>query len=441
MSGVRSRRPTEGFAPSVSTQDADATKPWSPVAERTPSPEDIDLPVQMRGHNDGDIPRHPTTVEFHQTSPLVRAPDTSEFVSSDVQLLDAVISALPSGIITTDADDRITHINNAAATILGRHPEDLRGALLPELRGELEAMLWPADKGEVLLIGLGRPGELQFRESRVLGFSSRRLRDSSGNRSGTVISFSDITEVKARGLAEEHRRRLADIGKVVSTIAHEIRNPVFAIASLAQVLCEEDGIRADRELSMLVGKILEESRRIGRLVDDLLAFGRESPVVRSRTNVVELVATLAADMERALLQGEGTRTASSVALRVHVSPNANLDPVWDLDAEAIRRVLSNLVRNAWQATLARSPRRPEHDGIDLRIDRGSDWLHITVEDRGVGIPEDKLPQIFDAFFTLRHHGTGLGLAVAKRLVQQHRGSIRVESILGKGTRVTVRLPP
>ncbi len=358
--------------------------------------------------------------------------------SLHADLVDAVISALASGIITANPDGVITHLNRAACDILGRDHDKLVGKSLPALRGELEAFMWPSDKGEILLMGSGRPGELQFGDNRILGFSSRKVRDSEGASSGVVVSFSDITEDKAQAQAQGHRQRLADIGKVVSTIAHEIRNPVFAIASLAQVLVTEPSVAGDKELVEIVDKILEEARRISRLVDDLLIFGRERALEKQRVDVVDLAATLIADLERGLLAMEAS--GFPVPVRLHVTAATRDDSTWDVDPDALRRVLSNLIRNAWHAVVARSAERDPHDGIDVRISRGADWLEIAVEDRGVGIGEETLEQVFEAFFTTRHNGTGLGLAISQRLIRQHRGTISLESRLGAGTTVTVRLP-
>jgi PAS domain S-box-containing protein len=378
-----------------------------------------------------DAPRRNTVLG---TAPMAGA--GSDLPHGD--MLDAVISSLATGIITADTAGQITHVNRAACEILGRAHEGLVGRALPSLRGELEAFMWPSDKGEILLMASGRPGELQFGDSRILGFSSRVVSDTAGNPSGVVVSFSDITVAKSKARAEAHSQRLADIGKVVATIAHEIRNPVFAIASLAQVLATEPAIAGDTELGEIVDKILEEARRISRLVDDLLIFGRDRPLEKQRVVTVDLVATLIADLERGLLAMEAT--GLPVPVRQHVTADTRDDSVWDVDPEALRRVLSNLIRNSWHAVAARSSERSPHDGIDVRMSRGADWLEIAVQDRGVGIPADKLEQVFETFYSMRHNGTGLGLAIAQRLISQHRGTITLESRLGEGTTVTVRLP-
>jgi signal transduction histidine kinase len=204
------------------------------------------------------------------------------------------------------------------------------------------------------------------------------------------------------------------------------------------VLASEPAIAADRDHHELVDKMIQEARRIARLVDDLLAFGRERPLEKRHADVVDLVTTLVADLQRGLALAE--TGAMPVPIRVHVAARVRADPVWDVDQEALRRVVGNLVRNAHEAVRGRLDREA-HDGIDVRLARGSDWLEIAVEDQGVGIAEDKLPRVREAFYTTRHGGTGLGLAICDRIVRQHHGELRLSSQLGAGTTVTVRLPP
>jgi PAS domain S-box-containing protein len=353
--------------------------------------------------------------------------------------VDAVISALPSGVVTLDPDGRITHANRAASRIFGRPASELVGRRLRDLRGELEAMAWPTERGEILLVPGGRKGELQFDEHTVLGFSSRTVEDEDGQRIGAVVSFTDITSRKAKERAEAHRRRLADVGRVVSAIAHEIRNPVFAIASLAQVLAAEDAVATDPDLSEMAAKILDESRRIGRLVDDLLGFSSERELQRRRVDVVELLETVIADM-RGILAHVGGEVIE-VPIRLQVGSQIDEHRNWSLDPEAVRQVISNLLRNAWQAVLAVARDGSLGQGITVGVERVERWLEIEVADKGVGIPEQKLGRVFDAFFTTRRGGTGLGLAIVDRLMRQHGGTVSIESRPRVGTTVLVRFPP
>ncbi|MEX1363960.1 MAG: ATP-binding protein [Nannocystaceae bacterium] len=351
-------------------------------------------------------------------------------------LLDAVISELPGGVLVVDGEGRVVHANRAAREILAAgaegEPPALAGRLLHEIRSPLDAMRKPAHKAEVVL-----PALVSGRGARIIGFSSRPLVESGS----VVVSCADITDQRVKEREDEHRRRLVDMGKVVSSVAHEIRNPVFAISSLAQVLREEDSIVADDDLLGVVDKILAETGRIGRLVEDLLAFGRERDLDMRRVDVVSEVEEALADLRKVLPPVDGVR----VPLRLHVTEMLRVDPHWVLDADAFRQVVVNLVRNAWRAVVTRG--RLSSDGlVEIRLAhhddaKGEAWMEVAVQDNGIGIPAELRKKIFEAFYTRDPKGTGLGLAVVRRLMRQMGGTIRLHSEVDQGTTFVVRLPP
>jgi signal transduction histidine kinase len=192
------------------------------------------------------------------------------------------------------------------------------------------------------------------------------------------------------------------------------------------------------DAALMLGKILDETRRISRLVDDLLGFSRERELVLEQVDVVKLLQTLAEDVRNTVAHAE--EPGEEVPVTLEVAPRTGGDVRWRLDQEAVRQVFSNLLRNAIHAVRARRDRGPEHDVV-IRLDYWDEWLEIEVEDKGVGIDPDVLPHVFDAFFTSDKKGTGLGLAVVDRLVRQHRGTVSIGSKLGTGTTITVRFPP
>lgn len=359
-------------------------------------------------------------------------------ILQDPRLFDAVISALPSGLIVTDERGVVRLANRAARAMLARETDEPVGTSLVGIRGELEAMLWPTDRGEVLLLPTPGQADMGFHEPRVLGFTSRDLTDEGGERTGTVVVLSDITDELSRKRKTAHRRRLADVGAVVASVAHEIRNPVFAITSLTQLLQQDAGVKELPEGDLMLSKIMDETRRISRLVDDLLGFSRDRELVLEKLDLVALLDTLLEDLRLSLAHGDPYQSA--VPLKLEANPRTGGRVEWRVDKESVRQVVSNLVRNAVQAVRARTDQGEEHD-VTVRIDYWDDWVELEVEDKGIGIDNDVLPHVFDAFFTSNKKGTGLGLAVVDRLVRQHRGTISVGSKSGSGTTVTVRFPP
>lgn len=351
-------------------------------------------------------------------------------------LVDAVISDLPGGVMVIDQDGKVVHANRTARRILtGRADAEstpLAGRALQEIRAPLEGMRWPADKAEIVL-----PPIVAGKGARVIGFTTRPLEGGGA----VVVSFADITDQKVAEREEEHRRRLVDMGKVVSSVAHEIRNPVFAISSLTQVLRGEDSISGDSDLLGVVDKILAETGRIDRLVEDLLAFGRERDLDLKRLDVVKEIEEALADLRKVLPPSGGVR----VPLRLHVGAGLRTDPHWVLDADAYRQVVVNLVRNAWRAVVVRDHGSSE-GVVEVRLDHhteadGERWLEAAVQDNGIGIPAELRKKIFEAFYTRDPKGTGLGLAVVRRLMRQMSGTIRLHSEVDRGTTFVVRVPP
>lgn len=352
-------------------------------------------------------------------------------------LVDAVISELPGGVIVIDHEGKIVHANRTARRILTGSEDELEppsvaGRFLQEIRAPLDAMRRAADKAEVVV-----PPVVAGELARIIGFSSRPLVEAGF----MVVSFADITHQRARERVDEHRRRLIDMGKVVSSVAHEIRNPVFAISSLTQVLRAEESIQREEELLRVVDKILTETGRIGRLVEDLLAFGRERDLVPRRVDVVQEIEEALADLRNVLPQVEGLR----VPLRLQVAPALRDEPHWVLDTDSFRQVVVNLVRNAWRAVVMRGG--GSSDGrVEVRMahhddEHGVAWLEVAVIDNGIGIPAELRKKIFEAFYTRDPKGTGLGLAVVRRLMQQLGGTIRLHSEVDRGTTFVVRVPP
>lgn len=354
---------------------------------------------------------------------------------------DSVIESMPAGLLVTDVEGYLLECNAAGLQILGLQRDDV-GRRLAEIRPELRALAWPVDRGDVRLTP--RPGDHGGEAERptVIGYSTRDVHDEQGQVSGTVCIFSDITRELDRQLAQEHQRRLADIGAVVASVAHEIRNPVYAISSLLHLAREEAKEHDDPELIVLVDKIAAENRRVGRMVQDLLHFGRARELQPEHVDVIDLVRTIIEDVRSTEQLGE---RMEPIPTQLELPFERRKGLTWALDAELIRQVLVNLLRNATRAVRDRTS-RTEDMGVVVRLDiksglEGRQLLQIEVQDQGVGMPADVREQVFNAFFTTRSDGTGLGMAVVDRLIRKHGGTVAIDSEPGVGTSVVIRIPP
>lgn len=223
-----------------------------------------------------------------------------------------------------------------------------------------------------------------------------------------------------RELAE--RERLAALGRMAATVAHEIKNPLSAIKSIAQVMREDESLKIEyeRDLSLIVG----ETDRLSQSITQLLSFARkESPVVEALP-VGELVQT-SVDLFRANAREQG------IDLNCAIDTDAALA---GKSVSALRDVLSNLLLNALQAT-------PHGGEVVLTAANSDGGLLISVQDSGPGVPHDLRERIWEPFFTTRQRGTGLGLAIVRKRVQEVGGSASLgASRNGHGALFHIRIP-
>ncbi|MBV9958020.1 MAG: hypothetical protein JO360_06335, partial [Acidobacteria bacterium] len=222
-----------------------------------------------------------------------------------------------------------------------------------------------------------------------------------------------------RRLAQD--ARLAELGQMAATVAHEVKNPLSAIKSIAQVLREDSKLHEyERDLSLIVG----ETDRLNSSVTQLLSFARRAPEANATAHVDELLRAVV-ELFRAQAATSGVRLEWRAAARCEVS---------GATASAIRDALSNLLLNALQAT-------PAGGRVTVEASREEQTLVINVTDTGAGIPPEFTERIWEPFFTTRQRGTGLGLAIVRKRIEEVGGTTRLsQSRAGEGTRFELRVP-
>lgn len=216
--------------------------------------------------------------------------------------------------------------------------------------------------------------------------------------------------------------RLAAIGELSMFISHEIRNPLFAIAGFANALVRAKDLgEASREKASI---ILSESRRLDGILKDIINFSRPTASKPGEVDLADVARRTTALMRHAL-EGQG------VTVALDLSPDA---PVARGDPETLTQCLVNCLKNAMEAM-------PEggHVTVATRLDQGRARLSVT--DDGPGISPDILSRVFNPFFTTRDKRAGLGLAMTKKILEDLGGTVELESVPGKGTTVTLSLPP
>lgn len=359
---------------------------------------------------------------------LRRASRSAEMLAATRQEISGILDGLTSGLIILDADGRVRRFNPAARRILGvgcgdsaglHHSEVLAGGAAPF--GEcLQKVL---DDGRALVrheVGIRRGSD-----DVPVGVTVTPTLDSGGAATGLMAIFQDLTEaVRMRDRIRE-ADRLAAVGELSASIAHEIRNPLGSIRGSAEILSGE--LELDGNLKRLLELILKESGRVNRIISDFLAFARMRPTRTRRIAVAGFLDQVAFQIGLQARRGDGE-------VRVEIpEPPAGLE--LDLDEEQMTQVMLNLALNACAAM--------EYDGrlrIGAAIADGGGECVLTIEDEGPGVPTDQRDEIFKPFFTTRKGGTGLGLPMVARIVHAHGGDVSVsESTLG-GACFRVRLP-
>ena len=237
-------------------------------------------------------------------------------------------------------------------------------------------------------------------------------------------SYAELAAARAEMVKRE---RLAALGELSAIVAHEVRNPlgvIFnAVASLRRLL------NPNGDAAMLLDILAEESDRLNRMVSDLLDYTRPREPIRQPEDVARL---LQDSVESAWgQQGSPSHVTTSIDVAEDL-------PRVPLDRRLIRQALVNVLVNAIQSMSSQggvirvSARRESHDGRP--------FLRTDVADQGCGIPNELLHRVFEPFFTTRAQGTGLGLAVVKRIIEEHHGEVFLASTLGRGTVFSIRLP-
>jgi two-component system sensor histidine kinase PilS (NtrC family) len=333
-----------------------------------------------------------------------------------------VIATMSSGLMTADARQRVTFLNRAGGELLGVEPARAPGRPLSDF-GFRFAENWeeirerargPETYRDEIELARGN-------ERRMLGFSLRMLKDAGGEE-GILLLFQDLTDLKKFERQARFHSQLAAVGELAAGIAHEIRNPLASISGSVQVLSKELNVgSAERRLMEI---IVSESNRLSKILEDFLRFVRPQ---ERRIAEFDVAATIHEVMDLFRLSDE---VSDAHAIEVDVAPrSATLEG----DRDQIRQIVYNVAKNAVHAMSA---------GGTLRVvGREEDaWYTIRFADTGRGMSEEELSRLFTPFSTAFDGGTGLGMAIVRKIVEDHGGAIDAESRPGEGTTVTVLLP-
>ncbi|MFH1686603.1 MAG: ATP-binding protein [bacterium] len=348
--------------------------------------------------------------------------DTSRALRRAQLETDDILRHLNSGLLTVDARGQLIFFNRAAEQILGYREFDVRGMHCRDVFGERMP-----DLAEVLLDGLERQKpyprlELQIRSLAhqivPLGLSTSCLTDSAGSLRGVIAIFSDLTEAKHLEAKVRTADRLAAVGELSASIAHEIRNPLAAISGSVQLLKQELGVDGANE--RLMDLILKESDRLSKITTDFLQYARVSEPLMTKVELCHLVNEVV----------QLLRHHAGCHHQIETRLESTADIVYAVcDADLLKQLLINLAVNAVEA-IGDNPGR-----ITFALDNRENphQVRLEVSDNGPGMPVTNLKRIYQPFYSTKKQGTGLGLAIVHRLAQSLRIDLQVASEVGVGT--------
>ncbi len=355
-------------------------------------------------------------------------------------------------VVGLDGEDRVALFNRKASAFAGIEPGEAAGRLFIESfvpdedRARMRDAVAQARAGRAQEVetsfvdpaaaaggGASGPAQVSSRDRREAQARRRVRWHLSTARGGAddaplVYGFGvDVTERRALEKRAADAEALSAMGTLALNLAHEIRNPLNAAVLQLHLLGRHlDRLSIDDESRAVLhrkGRIVgDEIGRLSRLLTEFLELARPRGVVREVVHLGKLVGEVL-DLEQ----------SSAAARGVAIERDLPGDCVISGDPEKLKQVVLNLVVNAIEAM-------KEGGTLRVRVRCEADAAWLVVEDSGAGIDPATLAQVFDPFFTTKEAGTGLGLSIVRKIVDQHRGEVRIESELGTGTRVTVSLP-
>jgi PAS domain S-box-containing protein len=354
---------------------------------------------------------------------------------------------MTSGLMTLGLDGRFEAMNATAETILGvssssLHRQHYSQLLAPDtlfsqiIERTLQSrtpinvprMEWIRSDGRVVPLGL-----------------RTAMRHDQGTTFGVLVIFEDLSPVQALERRLRHADRLAAVGQVTAGLAHEIKNPLTSVRAFVQLVRQKHNDA--RFIEQFDRIVLHEIDRINHIIEELLDVTRSRPQQHRPIDFLTLL-------------GRVTEAYTEMMVQQHVRLEADWDdalPSINADPEQLQRAFGNLVLNALEAmpeggdlgiVCRMAPKSITHivasNASVTRVTAEHELyameVEVTVRDTGVGIPADQLDNVFTPFVTTKKRGSGLGLSLAHKIIEDHGGNMHIASELEQGTAVTVRLP-
>jgi len=343
------------------------------------------------------------------------------------ELQDQILRSVGSGILTIDLQGNITSWNPAAEHITGyvhddisKHWKSLFKDSIKELFGHTETLKERPLRFNSIITK-------QDGSTAVLGIAASLLKDETSAPRGIILTFQDITKIIALENQIRRQERLATVGSLAAGIAHEIRNPLASLSGSIQLL--KTGLDLKDDDRKLMDIVVRETDRLNTIITEFLEYARPQNI---KNESIDLPLILD---ETIMLIRNSPAYSENIIIKQDITPGLKITG----DSQRLRQVFWNLLINACQSIAAIGSISITAKPYTALND-GTEWCEILIDDTGTGISSEHLANIFTPFFTTKTDGTGLGLAITYRIIEDHHGSISVESIPDKFTRFSIKLP-
>ena len=346
------------------------------------------------------------------------------------RLYRSIIESIDAGILTVDLEGRIKSFNRGAEEITGFSFWDVENRNLLDIFPALANVFgsgkpFGAEEGPGSAPRVEVPFTDKANQELMLGCSVSSLREEKGEKIGEIIIFQDLTQIKRMEDAVEKSKRLAFVGEMAASMAHELRNPLASISGSIQMLRRDLSLRMVDERLMQI--IIRGKDQLENFIKDFLLLARHTPRDYEEFDFNTLASEVIDSLKLADEWSEmiGVQKIFSSPIMLHANK------------QEMRQVISNLTLNAVQAM-------PQGGALVIETRKKKiglkDLLEMTISDSGSGMNDATMKRIFEPFYTTKDKGTGLGLAIVSRILDASSGEITVKSVLGVGTTFTVRLP-
>lgn len=373
-------------------------------------------------------------MEEQRAGLISRLNDTVNALLNEKLFSESIIHSLSDGLFVLDLKGIITLKNPIAEKIFssfsngsvieGRHLSTILGV---KSASEIMNLDEEGDEIDQEIRLLDSEGE-----ERIIRFNKTAQEDSSGNKVGIIISFSDITELKRSQVEMEKMNHLITVAEIASAVAHEVRNPLAGIKTMSQAI--EESLDENDENKEYLYRIIRQVDRLNKLLSNFFTYARPGRPKKTKISLVEIV-----DETRQLVSDK--LTGKNIQLVENYEPNL---PYIFADPGQMQQVFLNLMLNSIDAVdkngVIEITARfiPKNEGLKKRISlpdfqHNRDYIKVYFKDNGCGMNSEVTQKAFKPFYSTKPHGAGLGLAIVSRILNENNASIYLDPVENKGT--------